>query len=170
MHSPEIYSLLRQAYGSSSPLFFGQIRIFSETGLQQGDPLVSLCFSLAINSVISSNDCELNAWYLDDGVFGGSVGEVRAHPVQLERSFALLGFHLNHSKCEVPILSNPRGASPNALLAEVRRTMPGIVETARNSLVLLVSPLEDAVLDTSLAGYIDKIELMCSRVKNLDYY
>ena len=125
-------------------------------------------FLSGINSVISSIDCEFNAWYLDEGVFGGSAGEVCAHLAQLERSFALLGLQLNHSKCEVSILNSPPGASPNAALAEVRRTMPGIVQTVSNSLILLGSPLGDDALDTALAGYIDKIELMCGRVKNLD--
>ena len=87
------------------------------------------------------------------------MGEVCAHLAQLERSFPLLGLQLN---------SSPRGASPNAVLAEVRRTMPGIVEIVRNSSILLGSPLGDEALDTSSAGCIDKIELICGMVKFFD--
>ena len=95
------------------------------------------------------------------------MGEVCVHHAQLERSFAFLSLQLNHSKCEISILNSPRGAMSNVALAEVRRTMPGIVKTATNSLILFCSPLGDDALHASLAGCIDKIELKSGRLKNL---
>ena len=163
-HSPEIYPLLRQAYGFSSPLFFGENLMFSETGLQQGDPLASLSFSLVINSVISSIDCQFNAWYLDDGVFGGDVDEVCRNLSQVERSFALLGLHLNQSKCEVSVLGDHQDASLSAALAAVRNVMPGITETKCNKLVLLGSPMGADATDTAVSQCIKKIKLICDKV------
>ena len=84
-----MYPLLRQAYGFFSLLFCGETEIHSETGLHQGDPLASLAFSLAITPIISSIDCPFNAWYLDDGVFGGE--QVCRNLAEVERSFALIG-------------------------------------------------------------------------------
>ena len=83
-HCPQIYPLLRQAYGFSSPLFYGETEIHSETGLHEGDPLASLAFSLAINPIIS-------VWYLDDDVFGGALEQVCRNLAEVERSFALIG-------------------------------------------------------------------------------
>ena len=49
---PDIFPLVRQAYGTSSPLYFGDELIESCTGVQQGDPLGPLAFALAIDSAV----------------------------------------------------------------------------------------------------------------------
>ena len=87
---PAIYPLMRQAYGFPSPLFYGKTKIFSRTGLHQGDPLASLAFSLAINPIIRNITCPFNAWYLDDGTFGGEPQEVSRNLRELEQGFAQL--------------------------------------------------------------------------------
>ena len=51
---PEIYKLVWQSYRKETPLFIGDTHISSETGVQQGDPLGSLCFTLAIDPIIQS--------------------------------------------------------------------------------------------------------------------
>ena len=43
---PSIYPLVWQAYSGASPLYIGDSKIWSRTGIQQGDPLSSLLFSL----------------------------------------------------------------------------------------------------------------------------
>ena len=85
---PQIYPMMRQCYGFSSPLFYGTNKISSHTGLQQGDPLASLAFSVAIHPVIKAVNSRFNAWYRDDGTFGGSVQEATEDLNTLERSFA----------------------------------------------------------------------------------
>ena len=167
-HCPQIYPLLRQTYGFSSPLFYGEKEIHSETGLHQGDPLASLAFSLAINPIISLIDCPFNAWYLDGGVFGGTPEQVCISLAEVERSFALIGLQLNHRKCEVAILNSPTGTFRASALAAVRRVMPDIIETPSNNLTLLGSPLLPEGLDDSIARCGRRVELMCDRVKQLD--
>ena len=44
-HCPEIFPLVRQAYGTLSPLYFGDVLVESCAGVQQGDPLAPLAFA-----------------------------------------------------------------------------------------------------------------------------
>ena len=53
---PEIYHMVWQSYNTRTPLFIGDTVIWSKTGVQQGDPLGPLCFSLAIDPIIGSMD------------------------------------------------------------------------------------------------------------------
>ena len=57
---PRIYSFVYQAYVTPSNLFFGTEILFSKEGVQQGDPLGPLLFSLAINDAISCCKSEFN--------------------------------------------------------------------------------------------------------------
>ena len=61
-------------YNEHSLLFSGGLPIRSEQGVQQGDPLGPLFFSLAWQKVVESLpiDLSLNLWYLDDGHLVGS--------------------------------------------------------------------------------------------------
>ena len=65
-------------YATPSNLFFGKEVLLSKEGVQQGDPLGPLLFSLAINDAISCCKSEFNMWYLDDGTLGGNVDVVLA--------------------------------------------------------------------------------------------
>ena len=73
---PQIYPMMWQAYRSDTHLYFGPQLILCTTGLQQGDLLASLAFSLAIHPTITSISSEFNGWYLDDGTFGGNSEQV----------------------------------------------------------------------------------------------
>jgi hypothetical protein len=74
-HAPGLSAFVEWSYGSKSWLFFGDHILLSETGLQQGDPLASLLFSLGLQPIVLCLVEEvpgllLIAWYLDDGVLG----------------------------------------------------------------------------------------------------
>ena len=47
-------------------------------GVQQGDPLGPLLFCLSIHDLMLELKSEFRAFYLDDGIPGGSVAEVLA--------------------------------------------------------------------------------------------
>ncbi|KAF2902177.1 hypothetical protein ILUMI_04009 [Ignelater luminosus] len=73
---PKLYNFLFQCYSKSSQLFFGEKRILSQVGAQQGDPAGSLLFCLVIQAVIENLNSELNIFYLDDGTLGGDPNTV----------------------------------------------------------------------------------------------
>ena len=66
MNCPDIFRLASLAYGSPTPLMANGNLIWYDCGVQQGDPLGPLLFSLAIHDIASSMKSNFNVWYLDD--------------------------------------------------------------------------------------------------------
>ena len=80
----------------------------SEQGVQQGDPLGPLLFSLVLNILVSAissrDDCaglKFHAWYLDDGALAGPRSTVSNILALLQELGPPLGLHVNIPKCEV---------------------------------------------------------------------
>ena len=165
---PQIYPMMRQCYGSPNQIFYGTNQIMSRTGLHQGDPLASLAFAVAIHPVVKSVNSRFNAWFLDDGTFGGGVQQAMEDLDTLERSFANIGLHLNPSKSEVTVLGTQATSDHEYILAQIRQQVPDIVETPLNDLALLGSSLGDGALVESLTRCSRKVKLFCQRVRLLD--
>ena len=79
IHFPELLPWASWCYGSH-PLFWHPLgHLSSQSGVQQGDPLGPLFFSLVLwkitMAIDADDDCSLallfNAWFLDDGVLAG---------------------------------------------------------------------------------------------------
>ena len=62
--APRLYPILRSAYLSPTPLFYGEHLISSESGFQQGDPAGPAIFSLAVDEIARDVTAPLNIWYL----------------------------------------------------------------------------------------------------------
>ena len=72
--------------------------IESRTGVQQGDPLGSLTFSLAIDPIIRSISTPVSLWYLDDGTLVGPPDVVAENITALIPKFRQIGLELNKKK------------------------------------------------------------------------
>ena len=69
-------AIVHSAYNSSSSLFFGKDVIQPAEGVRLGDPIGPLLFCLSIHDVLLPLKSVFLAFYLDDGIPGGSVEEV----------------------------------------------------------------------------------------------
>ena len=141
---PELAPYSFAAYRSPTWLFFGSHRLESAQGVQQGDPLGPLLFSLAILEATVTPECRFAVWYLDDGTLGGSAEDVIQGLERVIAGCADIGLDLNATKCEV--------ISTDANFAErVKTHLPGCRTLSPSAAELLGAPLGPTAADASLA-------------------
>ena len=140
--APEVLGYALNAYGAPSNLLFGEHRILSAAGVQQGDPAGPLLYSLAEHVVVSRAWAALppdvaarlvKVYYLDDGTVVGPRADVRAFFDALVAASPAAGLTFNIRKCEVASLDSGADAA----------AFPGMLCTPLAALTLLGSPCGD---------------------------
>ena len=166
---PRLYPYLYQCYSKSSCLFFNGSPIHSAEGVQQGDPLGPLCFSMAIQGLISQLSSDLNVWYLDDGTLAGHPDHVRADFKKIIAAQSSLGLKVNLNKCEFSVLGSNKSAV-DALTASFSASYPEAKFVPTGDLSLLGSPLFQEALDRELMTRLGNFKSTCTRLESLDHH
>jgi hypothetical protein len=129
---PKAYNWSKWLYEEKTPLSFGKYNIWSEDGVQQGDPLGPLLFCAAIHPILEkiNKECDLqiNAWYMDDGNLLGNPEKLLMAWDILSTELPKIGLHLNPNKSEWITSSNINGPE-------------GVPITAKNEIIILGVPL-----------------------------
>ncbi len=135
---PRLFRWVEWCYANTSILTFDAWEILSCEGVQQGDPLGPLLFSLVLQEVVkkihdSIPTLKLNKWYLDDGVIIGTKAELQAVLKILSEEGPKLGLILNPKNAklffkqkDVKRKSNARSSSAGVplSLSSVRSCFP----------------------------------------------
>ena len=138
--TPEIAKLSFLAYNKPSSVIASGHSISSSTGVQQGDPIESLLFALAVDQIASGVDSELYVWYLDDATIGGSPESVFSDVQRCITGLQRIGLIVNPKKTEIINIGLAAGEFSRIVNSFIE-LLPEIKLTEITKMELLGSPI-----------------------------
>jgi len=171
---PAAAPLAQQAYSQPSPLYLGTTLIWSCRGVQQGDPLGPLLFSLAIDPIIHDIESQTNVWYLDDATLAGPRDTIVADLNRLIPALRSIGLELNYNKCELTDLSPASNnittsshSAPEANHSEGEALLRQARITPLKELMLLGAPIQQAAINEALHQIRTTTETLIGRTEHI---
>ena len=157
---PGLDRYARAAYSTPSHLMFGDRIISSSCGVQQGDPLGPLLFSLAVRHISHATICPFNVWYLDDATLGGTLTEIAAGIEWVREEASKIGLLLNESKCEA--------IGSGGFLSGVKTFMPRFKLVPLSEGELLGAPLCPDSASRCITRRTESIKAITPRLATID--
>ena len=158
--APEIFPFVYSCYAGPSSLNFRGTILHSTEGVQQGDPLCPLLFSLAIHPLMQQLKSEVCVFYLDDGTLGGTECDVLHDFKLIDREAAALGLQLNHKKSEL-ICEELAGT-------DILNAAPDLCKVSRENATFLGSPIGlSHSIDVAITDKVNALKTMGSRLCHL---
>ena len=118
---PEIESWYLWGYGTAGRLQFGSYVLESQQGVQQGDPLSGLLFSLAIHPGITElanlPGIIWSGWFYDDGTLHGSSEALQQAYSLAKQHFAAINVQVNPAKSKLWV--SQKLALPNSNIPQL---------------------------------------------------
>ena len=140
--------------------------IWSDSGVQQGDPFRPLLFSHAIHDIASSMKSNFNVRYLDDATIAGDPRSVRDDIKRCSCMLANIGLFLNPSKSELVNL----GHDETVFLRETQciNSILENVSFVKEDVILLGSPLTSTTICPQFQHKLSIFKEMTEKLPLLD--
>ncbi|CAE8626199.1 unnamed protein product, partial [Polarella glacialis] len=145
LHAPSAARWSWRCYSQPTTLYYGDTVLQSSAGVQQGDNLGPLLFSLALQPVLlrlkahygaSNKNLDLLVAYLDDVVLAGDADIVAEALGVLQEACSTIGLLLDLSKCEViPTAGLASAADLSIFPASSKRTAQHCLDYTRSKRV-----------------------------------
>ena len=141
--------------------------IWSNSGVQQGDLLGPLLFSLAIHDIASSMKSNFIVWYLDDATIAGDPRSACDDIKRCSCMLADIGLFLNPSKSE---LVN-QGLDESIFLREtqcINFILENVSFAKKEDIILLGSPLTSTTIRPQFQHKLSIFKAMTDKLSLLD--